>query len=84
MTHEEVLDFYDEHWNDYAKVVDMLHNVLDSHEAKVLDLEKKLTQSYLQAGTIKIDESKTVSELKELLQECQDRLDEETHKVVEL
>ena len=88
MTNEEVLDFYDEHWNDYSKVVDMLHNILDEHDEQIAGLEKKLTESYLSSGKtqpaveVQNSESQTVKELKSLLQECQDRLDEETHKIV--
>lgn len=76
MTTEEIFDFYDVNWNDYNKVMDMLHLVVDSYEEKIASLEKKLQNNDLQKSS-----EKEVSDLKVLLQECQDKLDEETHKV---
>ena len=77
MTNEEIFDFYDEHWNDYNKIMDMLHNAVDDYEIKITKLQK---QRKNQNGNN--EEKKEVLELKFLLQDCQDKLDEETHKVV--
>ena len=68
MKSEEIFDFYDENWNDYNKVMDMLHSVVDKYEVKIATLEKKLSNQA------------ELKELKTLLLECQDKLDEETHK----
>ena len=81
MTNEEVLSFYDENWNDYNKVVDMLHNLIDEREEQVADLQKRLTESYLTNTSTNTSETKVVKELKALLLDCQDKLDEETHKI---
>ncbi len=64
MKENEILDYYNENWNDYNKIVDMLHKIIDNHEDEL----KKIT--------LKSDEQQT------LLLECQDRLDEETHRVI--
>ena len=81
MKEEEVFAFYDEHWNDYNKVIDMLHNLIDEHQSEVQELEKRLMDSYLTDSSPSKDESQKVKELKILLVECQDKLDEETHKL---
>jgi len=82
MTEEEVFAFYDEHWNDYNKVVDMLHDLIDEHTEQVADLEKRLTESYLSPSSTGSSETKVVKELKALLLDCQDKLDEERHKLL--
>jgi len=81
MKEEEVFAFYDEHWNDYNKVMDMLHDLMDAHQSEVQELEKRLMESYLTDSSTSKDESQLVKELKTLLLECQDKLDEETHKL---
>jgi len=81
MTQEEFFDFYDEHWNDYNKVMDKLHILFDEHEAEIAELQKRLTESYMSNTSVSTDDSKMVKELKALLLECQDKLDEETHKL---
>jgi len=81
MKYEEVFAFYDEHWNDYNKVMDMLHDLMDAHQEEVQALEKRLMESYLTDSSSSKDESHLVKELKTLLLECQDKLDEETHKL---
>ena len=68
MKSEEIFDFYDENWNDYNKVMDMLHRVVDSYEEKIFMMQKELSNQ------------EEIKELKTLLQDCQDKLDEETHK----
>ncbi len=75
MKEQEILDYYNDNWNDYDKIVDMLHKIIDSHEEqltlmkKQLDLEKDDTTQNLE-----------IEEVKRLLQNCQDNLDEERHK----
>lgn len=76
MTEAEALDYYNENWNDYDKIVDMLHDIFDSHADDMKMLEKKLS-----INNEKEDSSKKIQELKTLLQQCQDKLDEETHKL---
>jgi len=76
MTNEEVFDFYDDNWNDYNKVMDMLHRLVDSHEEEIKVLKSKLNQR-----VDKGDNSNRIEELKSLLQQCQDSLDEERHKI---
>jgi len=67
----EILRYYDENWNDYSKIVDMLHDIIDKHEEEIMKLKKEL------------DKNSEVEELKQLLQECQDALDEERHKIMQ-
>lgn len=69
MTENEILQYYDENWNDYNKVVDMLHDIIDSHEEQMAQLRKEL------------DKNSELEELKRTLQDCQDALDEERHKL---
>ncbi len=76
MTETEILDFYNENWNDYNKIVDMLHNVLDKHEEEIKELKQKLN-----TRPNKNNSNDEIKELKSLLQQCQDNLDEETHKL---
>ena len=77
MTSEEIFDFYDENWNDYNKVMDMLHSVVDAYEEKIKSLENRVNHQVNESNNMK-----EVDELKSLLQECQDKLDEETHKTL--
>ncbi|MDA7817432.1 hypothetical protein N9A28_04530 [Sulfurimonas sp.] len=70
MTEKEIFDFYDENWNDYDKIMDLLHQVLDKHTEDIRVLQNKINNN----------KNNEVSELKRMLQECQDRLDEETHR----
>jgi prefoldin subunit 5 len=77
MTSEEIFDFYDENWNDYNKVMDMLHSAVDDYEDKIKSLENKANNQISENN-----HSKEVESLKSLLQECQDKLDEETHKTL--
>lgn len=58
MTENEILKYYDENWNDYNKVVDMLHDIIDSHEEQMEQLKKEL------------DKNSEVEELKRTLQDC--------------
>ena len=69
MNENEILDYYNENWNDYNKIVDMLHEIIDQHEDEIKKL-KVQNQNLSQ-----------VDALKTQLQECQDKLDEETHKL---
>lgn len=68
MNEKEILDYYNEHWNDYNKILDMLHDIIDAHSNEIEKLKAEK------------ESSTTISDLKAQLQECQDRLDEETHK----
>ena len=71
MTSDEIFNFYDENWNDYNKVVDMLHEIVDAHQLEIRILNDKLNNK---------NDTNKVDRLKVLLQECQDKLDEETHR----
>ncbi len=73
MKENEILDYYNENWNDYNKIVDMLHNIIDEHEEELKKLTLKVNKS---------NNNDQISELKTLLLECQDKLDEETHKIL--
>lgn len=79
MTKEEILDFYDQNWNDHNIVFNMLSRVLDEHQEEIHELKKQLKNK-----SFKHDDSKEVKELKEMLLECQDRLDEETHSLIKI
>ena len=76
MTNEEVFDFYDANWNDYNKIMDMLHTLVDNHAEEIKDLKNQLNQRVAKA-----DNTNRIEELQSLLQQCQDSLDEETHKI---
>ena len=76
MQEQEILDYYNENWNDYNLVLDMLHNIIDKHEEEVSNLKSQLSKKNTQ-DTV----SQEVEELKKLLHDCQDKLDEETHKI---
>ena len=73
MKENEILDYYNENWNDYNKIVDMLHSIIDEHEEEVKKLTQKINIS---------DNNDKINELQSLLLECQDKLDEETHKIL--
>ena len=73
MTQEEIFSFYDDNWDDYDKIMDMLHNILDNHTEEVRVLKNKVVNTKT---------NDDVTELRVMLQECQDKLDEETHKVL--
>ena len=77
MREDEIFDYYDEHWNDYNKVMDMLHNIVDSYESKIRKLEKELEDRQTQGNNLE-----EIAQYKTLLQECQDKLDEETHRLL--
>ena len=81
MCEEEILNYYDENWNDYNKIVNMLHKIIDEHEDEVAELQKRLTESYLDSSKFDDNNQKRMEEMKKMLQECQDKLDEETHKL---
>ncbi|MBD3823645.1 MAG: hypothetical protein IE916_03955 [Epsilonproteobacteria bacterium] len=72
MTKEEALDYYDEHWNDYNAIYSMLHELFDSHERQMAMVRQEAAKS---------NASAEITKLEEMLRECQDRLDEETHKL---
>ena len=72
MKENEIIDYYNENWNDYNKIVDMLHKIIDEHDDELKKLTIKLNTS---------TNNDKINELKILLLECQDRLDEETHKI---
>lgn len=74
MTESEILDYYNEHWNDYNKIVDMLHDIIDKHTNEIENLQNKLD-----AKVANDNYAQKVKELEKLLQKCQDSLDEETH-----
>ena len=76
MTETEILDYYNENWNDYDKVVDMLHDIIDAHDDEVKALKTKLNKRDNNNVA-----NQRVAELEKLLQECQDNLDEERHKI---
>ena len=76
MSESEILDYYNENWNDYNKIVDMLHDMIDSREDEVNDLKNKLNKREKDNRSIN-----RIKELEKLLQECQDQLDEERHKI---
>lgn len=79
MTKEEVLDFYDHNWNDHNIVFNMLNEVFDDYEREINTLKKQLKDK---ANTS--DNTKEIQELKAMLLECQDKLDEETHSIKSL
>lgn len=72
MTNSEIFDFYDENWNDYNKIADLLHNIVDKHEAEIEALKNKLKKSA---------DNEEINQMKNLLQDCQDKLDEERHRI---
>ena len=76
MEENEILDYYNENWNDYNKIVDLLHSIIDTHADEIKVMEKKLAQK----NVTQESESK-VEVLKKQLQTCQDILDEERHKL---
>lgn len=73
MTDEEIFNFYDENWQDYNVVMDLLHSILDNHKNE-LSFAKKPSKIDV------VDNIKEVKDLKKMLLICQDKLDEETHK----
>jgi len=76
MTETEILDYYNDNWNDYNKVVDMLHIVIDNFNDDIAMLKMELVNK-----NSSNDCDKKIVALKEQLQECQDNLDEERHKI---
>jgi hypothetical protein len=76
MTKEELLDFYDHNWNDHNIVFNMLNEVFDDYEREINTLKQQLKNK---ASTS--DNTKEIQELKAMLLECQDKLDEETHSI---
>lgn len=76
MTKEEVLDFYDHNWNDHNIVFNMLNEVFDNYEREINTLKKQLKNKDSAS-----DNTKEIQELKAMLLECQDKLDEETHSI---
>lgn len=70
MTRDEIFNFYDENWNDYNTVMDMLHNIVDKYEDEINILKNKSSNS------------SEVDKLKEQLKRCEDGLDEERHKTI--
>jgi len=79
MTKEEILDFYDNNWNDHNTVYNMLYKVIDNYENEI----DRLNNSLKNKNIIHEDDNE-VEILKSLLLECQDRLDEETHSLKDL
>ena len=75
MTNDEIYSYYDENWNDYNLIMDMLHNILDDHELEMKALKSKLSNKNNNESL-----ANEIEELKTTLLECQDKLDEETHK----
>lgn len=73
MTDDEIFNFYDENWQDYNVVMDLLHSILDNHK-NALSYAKKPSK------IDDVDNTKEVEDLKKMLLICQDKLDEETHK----
>ncbi len=76
MTKEEVLDFYDHNWNDHNVVFNMLSKVFDEYQSEIDSLKNQLKNKNSTAET-----EKEIKELKAMLLECQDKLDEETHTI---
>ncbi len=76
MTEHEILDYYNENWNDYNLIVDMLHKIIDNHEDEIQKL-KSMTASSNNDDLLK----EKIDALKHQLLICQDSLDEETHKL---
>ena len=75
MTNDEIYSYYDENWNDYNLIMDMLHNILDDQELEIKALKSKLNNKNNNESL-----ANEIEELKITLLECQDKLDEETHK----
>lgn len=73
MTDEDIFNFYDENWKDYDLVMDLLHSILDNHKDKLLDAKKASKVDV-------VDNTQEIKDLQKMLLECQDKLDEETHK----
>jgi len=75
MIKDDILDFYDQHWEDHHKVYARLVELLREHEEEIARLKKNsdCTQQ-------KEDDAHEIARLKHLLRQCQDKLDEETHK----
>ena len=80
MTKEEILDFYDHNWNDHNIVFNMLSKALDEYQDEIDSLKNQL-KNQNSNSTNNSDNSKEVKELKAMLLECQDKLDEETHSM---
>lgn len=76
MTEQEILDFYNDNWTDYNSIMDLLHKMIDEHEREISNLHKELREVKKSNSS-----SKELDELKKLLRECQDNLDEERHKL---
>lgn len=76
MTENEILAYYDENWNDYNKIVDMLHNIIDNHSDEITILKNDLTYTMDESENEKI-----IKKLQKQLLECQDLLDEERHNL---
>ena len=79
MTKEEILDFYDNNWNDHNTVYNMLDKIIDNYEDKIKMLSKNI-----QSENTQTTDDEEIKRLKSLLLECQDRLDEETHSLKNL
>lgn len=76
MTEAQILDYYNENWNDYNKIMDMLHDIIEAHAEEITTLKDKLNNNSNNNSS-----TKKIKELEDLLQKCQDRLDEETHTI---
>lgn len=75
MTDDEIFNYYDENWQDYDAVMDLLHSILDNHKIELSDV--KITPK---VEIEVVDNTKEIKDLKKMLLICQDKLDEETHK----
>lgn len=82
MTNEDFFNFYDENWNDYSKVVDMMHVVMDQRDDEINTLKHLLQNgSPVEKSDMKEETYlEKIKGLESMLQDCQDKLDEETHK----
>ena len=76
MQEEDILDYYNENWNDYNVVVELLHKIIDEHREEIESLQNQLNEKALDNS-----EQRKIKELEMLLRNCQDKLDEETHKL---
>ncbi|MGD9970083.1 MAG: hypothetical protein AB7S65_06470 [Sulfuricurvum sp.] len=78
MTKSEVYAYFDEHWNDYNAMHLLLDKIFDLHERQLAALEYQITHNNPHPSHAEQE----IERLKELLQNCRDHLDEETHKLL--
>ncbi|MEA1918835.1 MAG: hypothetical protein U9N52_03260 [Campylobacterota bacterium] len=76
MTKDEILDFYEDNWEEHNTVFIMLSEELSRFETEIAYYKSKLLQN-----SDNDENMKEILHLKKLLQQCEDSLDEERHKI---